>query len=149
MESAKYGAEAPARRPRPERPAAAEAVDGGAVAPQWKRSPIRMRRRPREAVAGDVSEEEDALRIRRARHGLARRRVLHNVEGDDGGAVADEAAPVTREAACAAADAAFLSLPRQAYEDDGAGLFGDSATRRAAALRRWAPEVAPAKATSD
>ena len=63
------------------------------------------------------------------------RRVLRDAAGDDGG----EAPTLGAGLSQAEADAVFLAMARDEYQDDGAGLFGDWRERREAALRRWDP----------
>jgi hypothetical protein len=139
----KYGAKAPRRAAGQSK----AATDTARAAPRWTRSPVRMRRRAAADVQAAPSTEADAeavvIHTCRVPHVMFQRRVLRDVAGDDGAAVSADARPAERRAAQAASDAAFLALPRDEYEDDGAGLFGDWPTRRAAALRRWAPEEAP------
>ena len=111
-----------------------------------------MRRRAEAGIQAAASPEADTdegvIHTPRVPHVMFQRRVLRDVAGDDGAEMTVDAAPAERRAAQAASDAAFLALPRDEYEDDGAGLFGDWPTRRATALRRWAPEEAPPEGSS-
>ena len=137
----KYGTKAPRR-------AAGNlqaAVDAARAAPRWTRSPIKMRQRAaadnaQAAAPPEADVDVVVIHTSRVPHVMFQRRVLRDVAGDDGAAASVDATPAERRAAQAASDAAFLAVPRAEYEDDGAGLFGDWPTRRATALRRWAPE---------
>ena len=149
MAAIKYGAKAP-RRAAGQVQAAAGAAR---AAPRWTRSPVRMRKRAAaDAQAAAPLPEADAdvevIHTCRVPHVMFQRRVLRDVAGDEGAAGTADATPAERRAAQASSDAAFLALQRDEYEDDGAGLFGDWPTRRAAALRRWAPEDAPSAGPS-